>query len=239
MVRSRRNTRRPIRRSRPSPRSGMNVNDRIVTIPGKIAVQFTNSSLVTSLGLYPANFLSTLNLFVNQFEEFRFVDMTIRINNPPLTFTTNFGLGYYKTLPATAPTSVLDAYSAMVSALVVPNQTCPQYMKLNRSHLLGGVRQWYNTKLTGDEGIDFTQGVLYGAFSSTTPVGTITLEISYHVEFRGRTSTNVGMDFVRPAPAPSQVVGSTTTSPVLDFTPPPHPTAGHQIVERHCCSHMA
>jgi len=163
--------------------------DRTVVITGKIAGTVVNNTagVQTSL-LNPNNFGPRLASLAGAFQEFRFKRFVIKLHAIGTSASSNVILSYFKTVPATAPVSGYDSYSATESRLIAAADTVPQVLDITSSSLKNNVRPWYNCKTSGDEVIDYAQGQLAYVFTTpNTPTTAVIFEYSYTVEFRGPT----------------------------------------------------
>jgi len=163
--------------------AGMDPINRVV---GKTLYTFPPQTTPGVLAVNPFNFGLRLPAFSGIFQEFRFVEMVIKIHCN--TSASTMAVGYFKDPTSGTLSSLVSVYEAVNSILITNGDTVPQTLSLGRGDLLGGLRSWYalNT-LSSEEAADRSQGYIAWVTSSST--GSYVAELAYIIEFRGATNT--------------------------------------------------
>jgi hypothetical protein len=181
-------------RRRPYPSMSISGGDKTEVVPGKILIPVSLASaapLVIPLAL--SSLGARLSALGTCFQEHRFTSLRIAMHPAMLNIggvRTSYAVGYFKVLPLTPPTTMVQLYTAASSRYSDLGDTLPVYMNLNRSVLLHTVRPWFTNQAPGgSEALDTSQGVIYVIGSGTTL--SCMLEISYVCELRGPTSPPV------------------------------------------------
>jgi len=162
--------------------------DRPIIVQGKNFGTFSGvSTPLSTILLNPNNFGSKLVAHASIYQEFRFLQLAIKIHSTA-GIIAPFILGYFKTPPTTTPSALNDVYQAEVSRLISGSDTVPQVMVLGPRELVGNVRPFFNCKTTGGgSSLDYSQGALIGAYSGANNNNIIYVEYGYIIEFRGPT----------------------------------------------------
>lgn len=168
--------------------------DRLERVPGKFLIPV--AALTTAIPLTIDAFGLRLSTLGNVFQEHRFTQIRVVLHPGYVsagTARTSYAVGYFKVLPQIPPTTVANLYQGAVSRYSDQGDTMPVVLNLNRSTLMGNVRNWFtNNSATGTESLDSTQGVLYIIGIGSAAVGlAVNIEVSYVCELRGATLPTV------------------------------------------------
>jgi len=168
----------------------LNGEDKSIHLWRKHYISYSNTSAaIVSTNFNPNNFGSALAALAAVYQEFRFHKIVIKIHAIGTSVTTPVIVGYFKTLPTTAPTNSTDIYQGEATRLITGPDTIPQMLVLDQRLLKNNVRPWFTSRQTGlSDLLDGVQGILYVAFGATTPITSVTLEFGFHIELRGMTA---------------------------------------------------
>jgi len=171
----------------------LNGEDKSIHLWRKHYITYGNgSSAINSTNLNPNNFGTALAALAGVYQEFRFHKIVIKIHAVGTSSPNPIIVGYFKTLPTTAPTTQTDIYQGEATRLITGPDTIPQMLVLDPKLIKNNVRPWFTSRLTGlSDLLDGVQGILYVAFSATTPITSVTLEFGFHIELRGMTAPAV------------------------------------------------
>jgi hypothetical protein len=145
------------------------------------------ANTVITLNIEPTNFGQRLTSLSTVYELFKFIKLKIKL---PYVLATGqgLGLGYYKTLPTTAPTTVSALSEAEKFVWRATGTTdSGLYLNITQPNLCINTQPWYECDAnSGTDLAQLIQGALF-FINSTSATFTSGLEIEYICMFSGKT----------------------------------------------------